>query len=291
MNNAESTIGPDDHRLPNGGTMKKKDVFNWQEVGVRPRQVMLDKSVLKIDHDYQRDHVSEVQVNNIAREWNWGILGALSVGARPDGSLWVFDGQHRLLAALKRYDIVTLPCNVYPSKGKEDEAALYLKINGNRARVAAIDTFRAKLASNDPIAKLVDGMLSADGYRVSRGNAKGNIRCIGAIVHAMTVDQMSAHAAWEAAVAIFSGEPVLEPVFRGLFEADKYLRKHGRDTVDAAQNIAKLVKCGADEILRQIANQKAIRRSGGSKPAAEAIISVLNFRRVCNRIPSMYAEA
>ena len=75
--------------------VSKRDKFDWSTGGSRGEFRWIAKNDLNIDSRYQRDQVSEAKVMEIARDWDWLLLGCISVIEREDGSLWVFDGGHQ----------------------------------------------------------------------------------------------------------------------------------------------------------------------------------------------------
>ena len=61
-------------------------------------QENFDPKKLKIDTRYQRVAVQDT-VNGLAKDWNPCFAGVLYVSKRKNGSFYVIDGQHRMLAA------------------------------------------------------------------------------------------------------------------------------------------------------------------------------------------------
>ena len=90
----------------------------------------LNKNILEIDHSYQRN-AKNARVLKLARRWNWLSCGVLTV-AKRSGRYYVVDGQHRLMAALKRADIDQLPCLVFESSEMREEAVAFRDANKER---------------------------------------------------------------------------------------------------------------------------------------------------------------
>ena len=84
--------------------------------------------------------------------FSWKRFGVLCVSRRPDGTLWLFDGQHRHGAAMRRSDVTHLPCIVFRHAAVKDEARGFLDVNTTRATVGAYDKFRALVVARDPTA-------------------------------------------------------------------------------------------------------------------------------------------
>lgn len=99
---------------PNGkGSQEKVEKYRWAKSSSPGEMMHLSKDELNLDDQYQRERVSEEAVVKIARNFDWALFGVLKVARRTDGTLWVFDGGHRLRACFYRSDIKTIPCIVF----------------------------------------------------------------------------------------------------------------------------------------------------------------------------------
>lgn len=113
---------------------------------------------IKVDPKYQRG-VNLKHAEKIAREWDWSVFAPVSVSLRPDGSMWAYDGQHRVVAAMLREDIESIPCYVVKMSGAQEEAAAFSANNRNRKRLKPIDEYRALAAAGDAVAVAVEEAL------------------------------------------------------------------------------------------------------------------------------------
>jgi hypothetical protein len=139
----------------------------------------IDKHELNIDHAYQREKVSQGKVRQIQSSWSWVGCGMILVALRKDGTHWVMDGQHRVLAARNRSDIDELPCLVFTVESKNDEAAGFLVANTQRKPVTAIAKYRAMVLTKDATAIAVDEVLNRLGIEVSDTlNTVRQIKCV-----------------------------------------------------------------------------------------------------------------
>lgn len=127
----------------------------------------IDKHELNIDHAYQREKVSIGKVQQIQSSWSWVGCGMILVALRKDGTYWVMDGQHRVLAARNRSDIDELPCLVFSVESKNDEAAGFLVANTQRKPVTAIAKYKAMVLTKDATAIAVDEVLDRLGIEVA----------------------------------------------------------------------------------------------------------------------------
>lgn len=143
--------------------------FN-EPLGVLPTlQYVLPKQ-LEIDAKYQRSLDSEQSqqlVRAIAQHWNWDLCQPLVVARRPDGKLYVIDGQHRLAAARLRKDIPQLPAVVVQYDCIEDEAASFVLLNQQRKPLTKLDLFKAAVASGDTMASAIVDAMDEAGLRLA----------------------------------------------------------------------------------------------------------------------------
>ena len=139
----------------------------------------INKHDLNIDHAYQREKVIIKKVQQIQSSWSWVGCGMILVALRKDGSFWVMDGQHRVLAARNRSDIDELPCLVFSVESKTDEAAGFLVANTQRKPVTAIAKYKAMVLTKDTTAMAVDEVLDRLGIEVAE-TAVGvhQIKCV-----------------------------------------------------------------------------------------------------------------
>lgn len=87
-------------------TVTKVERFGWTIKDAPGVMTLLDKKVLQIHQDYQRQAIVS-KIRAITATWSWVACGAIIVGKRC-GEYWVIDGQHRVLAARQRADITAL---------------------------------------------------------------------------------------------------------------------------------------------------------------------------------------
>lgn len=148
--------------------------------GVVPRLEWIALAVLNVDPSYQRSldpESSKELVRDIARNWDWRLCQPLAVAERPDGSLWIVDGQHRLEGALKRAealakldlpaDVTSLPCVITPVSTTAEEAETFTGLNRKRRSLTAVEIHRAQLVAGDPKAREVADLITGAGLRLA----------------------------------------------------------------------------------------------------------------------------
>lgn len=114
---------------------------------------------LRIHPAYQRK-ISDggmSRIRKIISGFQWARFGALSVSRDADGTLWVVDGQHRMIAA-RALHLTEVPCIITHSD-LQDQARDFVGINSVRTSVASIDKFRARVTSGDETALAVASLL------------------------------------------------------------------------------------------------------------------------------------
>ena len=127
--------------------LDKVSRYNWTMRNVPGQFLMIPKTDLEVDAAYQRNRINQRRVDALTRTWDWIACGCLVVALRDDNKWFVVDGQHRKLAADQRSDIQELPCLVFETGTRREEAVSFLAINQGRVGVA---TARFTTQSVDP---------------------------------------------------------------------------------------------------------------------------------------------
>lgn len=145
---------------------------------------------LTVDESYQRSCAnpgSEALIGRIALGWDWRLFQPLACARRADGAIVVIDGQHRLLGARRRGDILHLPCVVGSFESIADEATVFAAMNRQRKAMSKFDLYYAQAASGEPAVVEAFQVIAAAGLRITRQNNQrlwkpGDIQCIGYVV-------------------------------------------------------------------------------------------------------------
>lgn len=135
-------------------------------IGDPPAMEWVALDELYVDESYQRKieaRSSQELIRNIAKDWDWRLCQPLSVGRRPDDTLAVMDGQHRLTAAKMRSDIPRLPCVIFDQPSVEDEAKTFVKLNKRRRSLNSVDVFRASIAAGSAESSEVMALIQKSG--------------------------------------------------------------------------------------------------------------------------------
>ena len=145
-------------------------------LGAKPRLAWIRVDALAVDPSYQRSldpESSRTLVREIARRWDWRLCQPLAVAQRPDGTLFVVDGQHRLEGAIARgeaqtragipHDVVELPCVVAPVATAAEEAATFTGLNRKRRSLTAVEIHRAQLVAGETGAAEIASLIADAG--------------------------------------------------------------------------------------------------------------------------------
>ena len=126
--------------------------------------------MLNIDRGYQRD-IRDRKVKGLKANWDWRKFDPLSVSRRIDGprkgELFVWDGQHRYLAASELFsEYQELPCYINDLTYQQ-EAELFARQHENESAVGGNSRFNALLQAGDPEATDVVRIVQDTGFRVN----------------------------------------------------------------------------------------------------------------------------
>lgn len=258
--------------LPRGGVMSKTEKNKWATVDQPGVPFIANKQDLHIDSAYQRTMVSETRISAITREWSWVACGSIIVAER-DKTFWVIDGQHRVLAAMRRTDIQELPCLVFKSLGVEDEALAFYRANAVRGNVSPFDKLRALIASGDRLAIDVVNIMDSQGYKPStvHGGAY-TVSCVSAFVSAVKASRGALTKVWPLVAKLHNGLQIKKSVLDAMI----YIAKFGTDDITSPQWEKRVLKHGLHEINNAIDRAHSLFQKGGTKIYAQVTVDVLN---------------
>lgn len=268
---ATAVIAQTDERTPRG--VDKVQRYGWDVQDSPGDFKLIDKKQLIINDEYQRE-ASPTKILELSRNWSWIACGAISVAER-EGSYWVVDGQHRLLAARKRSDIRALPCIVFGIEDVAEEAQGFLNANANRKPVNAVAKHRAAVVAGDELAARVQGLLDLLGLTLS-GHPKtaDQIRCIALIRRRAAEDFRALEQVLTLAVGLARDEevPVHERLVDGLF----YLNRNVEMGLADPRLRKRLKEVGATKLRDAASRAAAYFSRGGAKVFATGMLDALN---------------
>ncbi len=281
------TTDPAFHGQNKHSKQSKVERYDWKVRDQPGESMWLSKSMLHVDHEYQRTTIHAARVHAIARDWSWIALGVLIVAMRADGTYWIIDGQHRKLAADKRADIDELPCLVFRVESIASEAKGFVGSNTVRGPVKAVAVFTANVKAEDPISLLVKEMVENSGYSVgSKGDYR--VQCVARLLSCYRGDPAITQDVWGLCVDIHAGLGIIEPLFAGCHYLERVLRRRDDGaSLLSRYNRAALHKATPAGLLSTIRKVGELHGCGGAKMWAEGIVVALNKGRRGHKLPSM----
>lgn len=252
--------------------LPKHEQYKWIMTGEPGTLMYVSKFDLQIDHAYQRQ-AKNVRVLKLAKRWNWLACGVLIVAQRG-GFLYVVDGQHRLLAALKRSDVLSLPCVIFQSSELREEAIAFRDANKERRPMTTLEQWNADIVAEDEATLFAHDLITkAD--RVPANIAGANsVRCLSAVVGAVRNCRDEFVRVWPLVVQICKGSALHERVLGSLL----YLECNLADGVSVTNQPwrGKVVKLGYKGILDASQRAAAFYAKGGAKVWAVGVMQELN---------------
>lgn len=265
----------------------KREIYDWAESGQRGRLVWLPKEMLHVDHTYQRKSISNTRVNEIASNWNWAALMVIGVCQRLDGTYWVYDGQHRVLASLKRDDIKELPCIVFNSAGIANEADTFVVTNTGRGAMRRLDKFNAQLVAGDKMALAVQELVESCDYRISGGGGGvGSIACVEALERGVRTDYKTAQVSFLMCATVANRHQFSAKLFNAVFYLEQHLQKHDL-SINVSNIREKLHSTDAAGLLAAIEESERYHRRNGARIGAQGLVQFINKGRRTRHIPSI----
>lgn len=262
--------------------MDKLERYKWtvrDEPGVLRA---ISKLALAVDPSYQRAP-NDAKIAALTRDWSWIACGALTVAKRPDGSLFVVDGQHRLLAAMRRSDIDELPCVVFRTKDAQEEASGFLDANTNRRAIGSFARYHALLMKGDEAAQLVKKLAEDAGRQISSksGNSPNNIQCVGSLLRLAGAHPGKLRTIWPVIVEVCSGVSLHERIVEGLMYIEIRMPQ-GSSLADKPWR-AMVLRAGHSGLLDGAAKAAALYARGGAKVWSQGMVEAIN-RGMRNRL-------
>jgi len=233
----------------------------------------IHKTKLNVDDAYQRAS-THAKVLRIAGEWSWVALGCLIIGRR-DGVNYVVDGQHRLLAAMKRSDIDLLPCMVFETEDRAEEADGFLRANRNRKPMTTIQAFRAMVATGNTTAITAERIVLKSGRSIATHTSGSTFAAVGKLIELVDTNEAAARTVFGIAVDLCSDRAITNSILDGLFYLET--RMENGSLADQPYR-GRLMSAGYDDVTAGMTAAAAFFSKGGAKVWASGIQKVINYR-------------
>lgn len=250
----------------------KVEQYKWLMNGEPGELLYLAKAMLVIDHSYQRN-AKNARVLKLAKRWNWLACGVLTV-AKRGGRYFVVDGQHRLMAALKRSDIDRLPCLVFESAEMREEAVAFRDANKERRPITTFEQWNADLVAQDESTLFAHAIITNAGRSPSETAGPATVRCLSAVVAASRNARQELCRVWPLTVRVCQGNALHERVFGALMYLECNLID-GQSIADRRWR-EKIERLGYKGILDAAHRAAAFYAKGGPKVWALGVMQELN---------------
>lgn len=252
----------------------KVQQYRWELKDKPGELVWLHKTALRVDHDYQR-HGNQTKAIAIAQRWSYVACGVIVVAKRTtDQGMYVIDGQHRVLAALKRDDVQQLPCIVFESDGPKQEAAGFMDANTQRRMPTSQEKWRAQMMRGDQNTLFVNALITQAGRTVSNCAGPTTVRCLTSLLRAADSDREALGRLWPLVVELSVGKVLHERIFDGLFWLETHL-PDDESLVDRRWR-ERVLRVGYDGLLEAAHKAAAYFTRGGNKVWGTGMLEAMN---------------
>ena len=264
-----------EEKTPQG--LDKVSRYSWTIRNAPGEFLMIPKTELEVDPAYQRNHINQHRVDVLCRTWDWIACGCLVVALRDDNKWFVMDGQHRKLAADQRSDIQELPCLVFETTNRREEALGFLAINQGRVGVGSLDRYRAQLLTGNKTACAVEAMLRSTGHRAGDKPSARTVSCVQCLCSLANEDRGRFERLWPLLAELHADCAMSDLVVKGLWTVDKWL---GERSVTEPPYREKLLVVGGQGLHHEIRREMVVVGQGGTRVFACAIAKYLNKQRM-----------
>jgi uncharacterized protein YijF (DUF1287 family) len=248
--------------------------YKWTSVDRPGEFKMLDKQRIQIDASYQRT-ANDRKIKELTSKWSWIACGSITV-AKRNGEYWAIDGQHRVLAAMRRSDITAMPCMIFDTEEVSEEAQGFLNANKNRKPVSAIAAHRAQVVAGDMLAIRLQALLDHLGLVIQDSpHAPFGIRCIAQARRQAAEDFDRFRDVLTLCVDLAKADSIVitERLIDGLGYLNKNVEGGFRDNARLRKRIHEI---GGRRLLEGAARAAAYFSKGGAKVFAAGMLDVLN---------------
>lgn len=255
------------------GTTSKIDRYKWIVRGGPGVLMMIGKRDLQVNPEYQRE-LLEDKVRQMSASWSWLACSVITIGMR-DGVWWVIDGQHRVMAAMRRSDITELPCIVFELENIQDEARGFLDLNTLRKNMTSVDKLRASTVAGDEPARQFTELCRRLNLTLTRnGSTPGTIKSANWGMRKMAEDPIATAIVMGLAAELSQTDhiSVQEKLLGGLW----YLHKNGESNLNDAKLRQRIKLRGAKALITEAGKASAFYSRGGDKIWAIGMLNSIN---------------
>jgi hypothetical protein len=142
---------------------------------------MVSVNDLSVDPQIQRYRFNNRKVERMVASYNGDAIGILTVSQRNAITLSIVDGWHRWETVRRLTDSTgEILCRVFTGLSLAEEAQMFLDLNpGNQPN--AMDRYRMRYLTGDPVIVTIDSYLHDYGWAVNPQRAPGHVQCVAAL--------------------------------------------------------------------------------------------------------------
>lgn len=194
------------------------------------------------------------------------------VVAQRCNEYYVVDGQHRVIASLRRSDIQKLPCLVFISDGRVEEAKAFININTNRKGMSTLDKFKALLVANDPTAIKLRDLFNKYGilFDVKDSRKPKSLKTIAPCLTMVEQDKVAFETTLRICSVLCQDRYIHEKLIVGIY----YLLTHLSNNDSRFEH--RIYQVGAAKCLEGAEKASAFFSEGGSKVWGTGILTAIN---------------
>jgi hypothetical protein len=249
--------------------LTKIERYGWTVRDAPGQLKYINKNLLLVDVAYQRPYDLK-KAQALAADWSWMACGAILV-AKRDGDYYVVDGQHRVIAAKKRADILDLPCILFDATCVQEEATAWIGCNSRRKPPSSLDKHRALVAAEDPNAMYLNETCKALGFTITSHACKPmQIKSVVTLTRVLERDRQHFNKLMILLSELCVDHPVTDKLIGGL----DYIAQH-MDICDSRLR-KRVLWVGAATLNRGASKAAAYFAHGGSKVFASGMLDEIN---------------
>lgn len=261
-----------DEKDPQRGNKSKIVTYGWTIKDDKPGELKyINKTLLEVDHDYQRSY-DVMKARALASDWSWCACGVITVSRRPTGEFFIIDGQHRVLAALKRDDIIDLPCVIFEIDSVKTEAQRFIDSNTRRKNVSSLSKFHAEIMAENEVAIYLANILNTVGITVTKSKTALSLQSVTACKMMIKEDKVAFEKTIHLIAELCKDYPIPESILSGTF----YLARHLNTDITNDRLKRRILTVGFPLLKKATFDAAAYYSRGGAKVWATGMRDEIN---------------
>jgi len=261
----------DQGKTPQG--LDKVSRYKWKPLDKPGRFEWLPKHKLIVPTEtYQRKGTNSKEVR-IASNFSWAAFQTISVAGRCDGLYNVIEGGHRLRAAMKRDDVLNVPCMIFDISDEKDQAKAFLSVNKERKPMSGIDRHKAMIIAGDPVAAKVENAVNAIGRTVGKsGQSAREVSCINEMRRCIETDEQAFNRVWPVIAEVCEGRRITRDIVIGIFRLERFVD----GGVSSGVRASRVISVGYDALIEGSRQGREFHGHPGETAIADGMLKKIN---------------